>query len=113
MLTGGKGDDSLFGGAGDDNYIFNFGDGNDIIVDSNSGENDSIEFNGYNFEDAIFTSLDEGIGTLLVSFENSTDSIAIRQGTDGFGAGVEIFEFDDMTVTLDEIGFVDDLTPLF
>ena len=102
ILTGGQGDDFLAGGAGDDDYIFNFGDGNDVLFDS-AGENDSIDLNGYNFEDAIFTSIDDGRGDLLVSFENSTDSIIIRDGTEGFGAGVETFEFDDMTVTIDDI----------
>ena len=102
MLTGGQGDDFLAGGAGDDDYIFNFGDGNDVLFDS-AGENDSIDLNGYNFEDAIFTGIDDGLGDLLVSFENSTDSIIIRDGTEGFGAGVETFEFDDMTVTIDDI----------
>lgn len=76
MLRGGSGDDYMMGGAGNDMYFG--GKGTDTVVFAGSHEGFSAEMDG---------------NMLILTHGNSVETMR----------GVEVLEFGDVTVTVDEL----------
>ena len=88
-------------GDGSDSFAFSDGDGNDIIEDNGAGDTDRVIFDGFDSLDATFTQ-DNG-DDLIVSFANG-ESVTVINGLGGsFTDNIEIFEFDDVSLTISEI----------
>jgi len=96
----GLGNDTLSGGRGVDRYIFNVGDGMDSIEDNgNAGQNDTLEFTGYNSTDAAIVA--DG-GDLLIAFANG-DQVRVENGLSSRFDRIEVFEFQNETLSYDDV----------
>ncbi len=95
IIIGGKGADTLRGGAGGDTYIFNLGDGQDVIEEDDplSSSVDKIKFgSGINKDNLTFTK--QGYD-LIITINNTSDKITIKNSNLAFGSRIERFEFSD------------------
>jgi Ca2+-binding RTX toxin-like protein len=119
-VEAGKGNDRIGDAGGDDTYIYTIGDGHDTINDAGRSPNqDRIIFNGIKSTDVRLTQY-EYDGLFQDSYFHTTNDlrIEINQGDsilvenyfrDGyvisvpFSDGIEHFQFDDVTLTLDQI----------
>ena len=86
ILTGGKGDDTLYGYDGNDTYIFNKGDGKDTIID-NSGT-DTLRLGEGIRENDILLWLD---GNNLVVSISDSDTVIINNYTNESSSIEEIY----------------------
>ncbi|HDG1710961.1 TPA: hypothetical protein PFE25_004164 [Kluyvera ascorbata] len=77
ILVGGAGNDTLEGGEDGDTYLFNAGDGQDIISESRHvNETNTLHFgDGLLAENAVMQQWDND---LIIYFQNSTDSVTIK-----------------------------------
>ncbi|MEI7473593.1 MAG: calcium-binding protein [bacterium] len=121
-ITGGKGNDTIFDIQGNDIYNFNRGDGQDTISDSgilstnyyaNPSTQDVMKFGADITKDSLIYTKD-GSG-LIVTFNNSTDKITIKNWYDPqvANAKIETFIFaDGSSITSGEIdNIVNNNTP--
>ena len=99
VITGGLGDDTLSGLNGNDTFVFAIGDGDDIVQDNGSGDNDSLSFVGRDSADATFSALTPGSDDLLIEFANGDSVLVIDGVSSSFANGIELFSFDDVTLT--------------
>ncbi len=99
-LSGKQGSDELNGGLGDDIYVYNTGDGVDII--NETGGQDKIIFGeGIIRADLTFEQVGDD---LIISLNNSTDSITVKNSFTNEGNRVETFAFaDGSVVTFEEL----------
>ena len=98
----GAGSDYLEGGDGEDLYIFAQGFGFDELDDfGSSGETDTIRFVDYDYADATFTY--DGGDSFTITFEATGDTLSLPYALDTGGDQVELFEFRDRTVTVEEL----------
>jgi len=106
ILEGGLGDDTMSGSRGADRYIFNEGDGNDTINDGGLLTNviDTLAFTDYAFDDATFSRI-ASTETFVVSFANG-DSVTATLSLNGGARGIDVVEFTDRSVSIDEIRLI-------
>ncbi|PRA78518.1 hypothetical protein CQ054_22140 [Ochrobactrum sp. MYb29] len=100
-IRGGKGDDILKGSYGDDTYFYARGDGHDTIVETSSGGEDRIVFEGINPADISLSRKGDDV-TLIIAESTpgagDAGSILIRDTvTDYLDRGVEKIVFADGT----------------
>ncbi|UES54002.1 calcium-binding protein [Roseibium aggregatum] len=98
-LSGGAGADILEGGEGSDVYRFNRGDGQDEIVDRGMlGDIDRVVFGSdIALTDLSFERSQDSVNKLIIRINNTTDTLAIDIRSNGWGDGVEFFQFADGT----------------
>ncbi len=117
-LRGGLGDDTLQGGLGNDTYIFNRGDGKDTITDAyyygynntyaaHAG-NDTLQFgDGITRDDILVVVKGSDIVVALkedgVAFEELSDVITIKNGTDAKSAIENILLFDGTELRVEDM----------
>ena len=82
-LEGGLGNDTLRGLNGDDTYIFSRGDGADTIDDDGLNDFDTIVVNNYFSTDAVFYQASGDPNSLMITFQNSDDTILVRNALTG------------------------------
>lgn len=101
-LRGGLGNDALSGASGGDTYYFAIGDGHDTITDGGSHHDtaDRLVIEGRDFDLSYFATSSPG-SALSFDFGNG-DSVTINSQNNNYNR-VEIFEFDDQTLTYGEI----------
>lgn len=114
QLSGGAGNDSLLGGYGSDIYLFSAGDGQDVITEgySYSGDNDTLRFgDGTEAAKAI---VQRNSNDLLITFEDSTDSVTVKDYFSAAKYRVEHITFADGTDWLieDVLNHIEDDIPL-
>jgi len=73
-LQGGPGADELYGGAGADTFVFLLGDGQDVLV--GGAGSDTLRFGPGIEPEQVRVS--RSSGSLLLTFQNSTDSLTLR-----------------------------------
>lgn len=109
-LIGGLGNDTLYGHSGNDTYVFNRGDGQDSIIEQAFHGRPDDEFNvegelrygddtllfGENIAPSDIALTPDG-NDLVVSINNTTDSIRLVGYAGNFSASVEYIQFEDGT----------------
>ena len=93
ILQGKMDNDILSGGAGNDTYIFNIGDGQDSINNNDATGNDKLLFGaGITVNDLAFNKVSNN---LVVSINNTTDSITFIDWYANSADRIDTIEFDD------------------
>ena len=97
-LSGGAGSDMLDGGSGNDSYVFSMGDGKDILFEQNYAGTDVniIRFRDTLAVDATFTH--EASGDMLITMNNGTDSIDIKNWYTDPGSRIQQIVYADGVV---------------
>lgn len=75
IMIAGSGDDFIDGATGNDTYYFNVGDGNDSYID---GEGDNIIIFGGGISSEQIKAYRQNWDDLLITFENLTDTLTIK-----------------------------------
>ncbi len=95
-LDGGSGDDYLRGNGSNDLYVFARGGGNDVIEDDSNTNGDALRIEGYTRADIRFSRDPNAVNDLIVTFNNSDDSIRIIGTLGSVGANrIEEIRFGD------------------
>jgi len=99
-FTGGHGNDTLKGGAGNDTYLFNAGDGQDVINESGEGGSDVLRLGEGLMPDDVTLErkISGGVDSLIITFNNSSDSITLNNYFGSAKDRVEEILFFDGTV---------------
>ncbi len=94
-LAGGAGADVLIGGRGSDTYRFDRGTGADRIVenDTTKGNTDTAAFGGGIVPLDLI--LSRGVDSLVVSLQNSADSVTVQDWYRGAAYKVEVIQAGD------------------
>ncbi|MBY8977381.1 FG-GAP repeat protein [Rhodobacteraceae bacterium NNCM2] len=102
-ISGGGGDDLLIGGDGNDTFIFGIGDGTDVIEDAGviGSDADVLVLKGRVLADASFSTSTTDPDALQIDFANGDR--AVVTSAFGKGAAVEAFEFEDQTLSIQQI----------
>ncbi len=95
IISGSKGNDILKGGKGSDTYLFNIGDGDDTIIEDDISNEalDVIKFGEGITKDNLI--LNKSGYDLIITFNNSSDKITVKNSNLNYGARIERFEFSD------------------
>lgn len=101
ILIGGEGDDVLIGGNGKDRYEFSKGHGQDIVTEYLTTKDvDTIAFTDVKFEEVKFR---RNNYDLVLFGYNGSDSVTIKAFFASEANQLEIFEFADRTLTLEQL----------
>jgi Ca2+-binding RTX toxin-like protein len=102
ILVGGKGNDYLEGGTGNDIYVFSKGHGQDTILEHNSNNKDvnTIRFTDVLSDEIVYRKAGYD---LVMSGYNGTDSVVVKNFFCGAVHQIQVFEFADKTLTLNEL----------
>lgn len=103
ILVGGLGNDYLEGGIGNDIYVFNKGHGQDTILEYNpcSMNMNTIKFNDVRSDEVSYRK--DGLD-LVMSGYHGTDSVVVKNFFCNAMYQIEVFEFADKTITLQQLG---------
>lgn len=103
ILVGGLGNDYLEGGIGNDIYVFNKGHGQDTILEYNpcSINMNTIKFNDVRSDEVSYRK--DGLD-LVMSGYHGTDSVVVKNFFCNAMYQIEVFEFADKTITLQQLG---------
>ncbi len=93
VMVAGRGDDALNGGGGQTVYVFGRNFGQDVIEDSDNGQQgDRIRFA---FLDSTQVTLRRSGDDLIISVNGSTDRITIKGQFESLNKGIEEIQFAD------------------
>ena len=107
-IYSGSGNNVLEGGMGSDTYVFLKGHGQDIVSDngdgalgySRNGAIDTIKFTDVNFAEVKFAR--DGNHLIMFGY-NGADQITIENILSHNNYRIDVFQFADRTITLDEL----------
>lgn len=100
IITGGKGDDTIYGSNYGDVFNFNIGDGKDVIYENSWTNSSELYTDRIVFGDLINPSniiLNSSGSDLIITFQGSSDSIILKNQLNGGTAQIDRFVFQDGT----------------
>ncbi|ODU32494.1 MAG: hypothetical protein ABS93_00265 [Thiobacillus sp. SCN 62-729] len=93
--------DTLYGGSGDDSYLFRRGSGDDLVVESDDTHNaDRVVMEGLYRDDVAFV---RAGNDLLAHIADTDDRLTIRDFFADETAVVEFFDFNDASLSAEDV----------